>query len=250
MSLYTFNIKRLPFISCLAAFSLLFPRSMVYSQTTLGVTGLLNSPSATMSPEGTVKIGGNFLNTNMTPETWTYNTFNYFVNITFLPFFEASLTNTAFDLKYEGRFNNVDRSVSLRFRLLKEKNFFPAIVIGSNDLLTSNTTNYFSSSGGNKYFGTHYVAISKHLDIPLGTIGLHAAYNILSSNKFQLDVPISGGISFAPVFFENLNLIAEYDTKDFNLGGNVLLFQHLFFQAFIQDLKYLSFGFHAQIPLL
>ncbi|WRQ33332.1 hypothetical protein U5907_01490 [Bacteroidales bacterium MB20-C3-3] len=35
--------------------------SFLYSQTTLGVSGLLNSPNAVMSSDKTVKTGGNFL---------------------------------------------------------------------------------------------------------------------------------------------------------------------------------------------
>ncbi len=247
----TYKIKRLSAKLLPVVFCLFFFINPANSQSTLGVTGLLNSPTATMSPEGTVKIGGNFLNTNMTPDTWDYNTFNYYLNITFLPFFEAALTNTAFDLFQEGRkFNNVDRAVSLRFRILKEKSFIPSIVVGSNDILTSNKENYFSPDNGNKYFGMHYIAASKHFDVNNSKFGIHAAYNILSSTKFSLKYPVSGGITFNPGFARNLTLIAEYDTKDFNLGGNILLFNTLFFQFFVQDMKYISFGGHFVIPLL
>lgn len=244
------NNLRLPVILLLVASFFVFNTQALNAQTTLGVTGLLNSPNAVMSKEGTVKIGGNFLNTNMTPDTWDYNTFNFFLNVTLFPFFEAALNNTAFDLWDQGRFSNVDRSVSLKLRVLKERRFMPAIAIGSNDLLTSNTGSYFSPHGGNKYFGTHYVALSKHLTLNGHTLGLHTAYNILSSKHQKINSPISGGISFRPSFFNKLNLIAEYDTIDFNLGGNIIVFNYLYLQLFIQDFKYISFGAHAQIPLL
>jgi len=248
-SLKNINL-RLPVILLLVASFFVIGKESLRAQSTLGVTGLLNSPNAVMSKEGTVKIGGNFLNTNMTPNTWDYNTFNFFLNVTLFSFFEAALTNTAFDLYDEGRFSNVDRSVSLKLRFLKESKYFPAIAIGSNDVLTSNTNSYFSPDRGNKYFGTHYVAISKHFNIKGHTLGLHSAYNILSSEHQTINFPISGGISFSPSFYNKLNLIAEYDTRNFNLGGNALVFKYLFLQVFIQDFKYLSFGAHAQIPLL
>ncbi len=225
----------------------------LYSQSTMGVTGLLNSPSAVMSGDGTVKIGGNFLNTKMTPDNWSYNTFNYFLNVTFLPFMEVAITNTAFDLYDEGKFTNVDRAICVRFRVLKERKFTPSVVIGSNDVIT--TTNVSSgidlgNNRGNKYFGTHYIAVSKHIDIAQNRLGFHAAYNILSSSKQSLDFPLSGGISFSPSFYSNLNLIAEFDARNFNLGGSVLILKYLYIQMFVMDLKYLSFGAQAQFTIL
>ncbi len=222
----------------------------LHSQSTMGITGLLNSPSALMTEDGTVKIGGNFLNTNMTPDQWDYNTFNFFINITFFSFLEAALTNTAFSFNKDGKFNNIDRAVCVKFRPLKEGRYHPSIAIGSNDLLTSNTTSYFDPSRGNKYFGTHYIALSKHLDLGKNRVGLHMAYNILSSTKQTINFPLSGGISISPFFYPKMNIIAEYDTRNFNFGGNILIFNHLFLQVFIQDLKYLSFGAHFQISLL
>ena len=70
--------------------------SKLSAQSTLGVTGLLNSPSAEMAADGTVRIGANFLNDRLTPATFDYHTFNYYLNVTFLPFLEVALTSTAF----------------------------------------------------------------------------------------------------------------------------------------------------------
>lgn len=246
----TYLLKKLPAILLSVVFSVFLFSTELTAQTTLGVTGLLNSPSATMSEDGTVKIGGNFLNTNMTPNTWNYNTFNYFVNITFLPFFEVALTNTAFKLGGSENFNNVDRAISVRLRVLKEHKYLPSVVVGSNDLLTSNRENYFSPTKGNKYFGMNYVAASKHVIFNENKLGFHTAYNILSSKKQTLDNPISGGITFTPSFARDLAVIAEYDTRDFNLGGSYLLFKTFYIQAFVQEFKYLSFGGHFIISLL
>ncbi len=216
----------------------------------MGVTGLLNSPNAVMSNEGTVKIGGNFLNPNMTPDTWYYNTFNYFLNVTFFSFFEIAINNTAFDLWDQGKFSNVDRSISVKIRVLKERDFWPAIVIGSNDVLTTSDMTKLFVPAGNKYFGTHYIALSKHFSLNGNKLGFHSAYNILSSQHQKINFPISGGVSFSPAFYNKVSLIAEYDTRNFNLGGNILIFKHLYLQIFVQDFKHLSFGGHVQIPLL
>lgn len=246
----TYLLKKLPAITLPVVFSIFLFSTQLKAQSTLGVTGLLNSPSATMYPDGTVKIGGNFLNTNMTPDTWNYNTFNYYVNITFVPFFEVALTNTAFKLRGSSTFNNIDRSISVRLRVLKEHRFLPSVVVGSNDILTSTSSdNYFSPDRGNKYFGMHYVATSKHFNFYENKLGIHAAYNLLASKKQTLNNPVSGGITFTPSFARNLAVIAEYDTKDFNFGGSYMFFKTFYLQVFVQEFKYLSFGGHFVISL-
>ena len=231
----------------LGAAMLLLTSSFLNAQSTLGVTGLLNSPNAEMSEDKTVKIGGNFLPKQFTPDTWDYHTFNFFVNITFVPFAEIAMTNTAFDLWDQGRFSNVDRSISLRVRPLKEGKYWPAVVIGSNDVIS--TSSLLGYASGNKYFGTTYLAMTKHFDLGGNELGIHAAYNIPVSVHVQQKFPVSGGISFSPKFYKELNIIAEYDTKHFNLGANVVLFKYLYLQLLLNQLKYPVIGIHAQFTI-
>jgi len=55
----------------------------IHSQTTTGVTGLLHMPNAEMHNDGTVMIGGNFLNENNLPSDswWGHDTYNYFIKL-------------------------------------------------------------------------------------------------------------------------------------------------------------------------
>lgn len=218
----------------------------------MGVTGLLNSPTALFSEDGTVKIGGNFLNKHLTPQYWDYNTFNYFLNITFLPFFEVAINNTALDFgPYRRRFNNIDRSICTRVRVLKEGRYHPAVAIGSNDLLTSTRGAMLDFAQGNKFFGTHYIALSKRFDlVGESRVEIHLAYNVVSSRSRILDSPFSGGIGFSPSFYKDLKVIAEYDAKHFNFGANILIFRYLFLQFLVQEFKYTSFGGYFLLPLL
>lgn len=218
------------------------------AQSTAGVTGLLNSPSAEMAPDGTIKIGANFLNREIVPGTWTYNTMNFFLNITFLPFFEISITNTALDLWSIGKFSNVDRAINVRFRPLKEGKYWPAVVIGSNDFITT-SPELVTPVGGNRYFGKAYLALSKHFDINGHIIGIHTAYNYLTSNALKIGFPISGGISYSPPFYRGLNVIAEYDTNNFNIGANIIVFKYFYLQVLMQNLKYPSVGAQFQFTI-
>lgn len=57
----------------------------VHAQFTYGTTGLLNMPTADMQRDKTFMFGGGFLEKHATPARWTYNTFNYYLDITIFP---------------------------------------------------------------------------------------------------------------------------------------------------------------------
>ncbi len=220
----------------------------VSAQSTAGITGLLNSPSAEMSQDGTVKFGGNILNKELTPDYWNYHTINYFLTITFLPFCEVSLTNTALDLWQEGRFSNVDRSINFKLRPLKEGRYWPAVAIGSNDFITT-SSQLVTPVGGNRFFGKIYLALSKHFNINGHTIGLHTAYNYITSSSLDIDFPVSGGLSYSPAFYNKMNVIAEYDTRNFNVGANIIVLKYIYLQVLMQNLQYMSIGVHFQVTI-
>ena len=100
---------------------LVFVPSMLSAQMTYGTTGLLHAPSAEMQRDKTFMIGGNFMNKELTPPTWYYHTYNYFLNITFFPWLEVAYTCTLFKAEalglkpygYSG-FTNQDRYFSVR----------------------------------------------------------------------------------------------------------------------------------------
>ena len=97
--------------------------SMLSAQLTYGTTGLLHAPSAEMQKDKTVMLGGNFMNKEITPPTWYYHTYNYFLNVTILPWIEVAYTCTLFKAEalglkpygYSG-FTNQDRYFSIRLR--------------------------------------------------------------------------------------------------------------------------------------
>ena len=116
------------------------------AQLTYGTTGLLHAPSAEMREDKTVMLGANFLNKEITPPTWYYHTYNYYLNVTILPWLEVAYTCTLFKAEalglkpygYTG-FTNQDRYFSVRLRALKEGQFWKqmrAVVLGTSDPLT------------------------------------------------------------------------------------------------------------------
>lgn len=239
-----------------------------YTQYTNGVTGLLHMPTGEMQKDGTFIIGGNYIDKHNLPDParWDNNfTYNYFVNITFLNFIEVSYICTLFRAchygtlpeHYWGDFTNQDRQFAVRVRLIKESQWWkhmPSIVVGVNDPGTSVQGDGYYYGGvdesGNGYFNRWYMAMTKHFDTPYGELGAHVAYLY---NK-RVDYPLNGpafGVNFRPKFHDNLNLIAEYDAKTFNIGAIYSLWaEHLNFVFELQKCKYISAGFVYKVNLL
>ena len=237
-------------ISCLSV--------SISAQLTYGTTGLLHAPSAEMQRDKTVMIGGNFLNKELTPPTWYYHTYNYFLNVTIFPWMEVAYTCTLFKAEalglgpygYTG-FTNQDRYFSLRLRALKEGHFWkymPAVVVGTSDPFTS-SGDEIASTEGNGYYSRFYIAATKHIAITSKEeIGVHLSYLYNNRKEYKLN-GFAAGITYNPSFHPQLRLIAEYDSKDFALGATYLLFKNLHIQVEMQKMQYFSGGLTYKIHL-
>lgn len=200
----------------------------VNSQTIGGITGLLNTPSAQMQEDGTFIMGANYLPDIITPEPFNYNTGNYYFNITFLPFLEVSYKMTLFS--NDGKYNRQDRSIGMKGRLIKERHIIPSVVVGANDIHTS------SSGHGNQYFGSMYIVTTKDFAWTKNKLGITLGYSF-APFRHNNYVGLFGGLSYSPYFFNQLNLMAEYDSNHINIGSSLLVLKHLYLVAFISDFK-------------
>ena len=253
----------------------------LYAQFTTGTTGLLNMPTAEMQRDKTFMFGGGFLEKHATPARWTYNTFNYYINITFFPWLEVAYDCTLHkamkcDPVYGcgfwvpstyGKFVNQDRNFSVRLRLLKEGQwwkYMPAIVIGSNDVTTrpgdDSSTNFSNPKGtGNGFWSRYFIVATKHLAFKnMGELGVHLAYVYNRRKDYPLNGPAIGAnfrFSLSPISFinkavNNLNLMAEYDSKSINCG-----FEYSFWKDYINAIvelnryKYFSGGLVFKLHL-
>ena len=237
-----------------------------HAQFTNGVTGLLHMPNAEMQKDGTFVFGGNFLNKNNLPNDrwWGYNTYNYYINITFFSRLEISYICTLVQGKKEisywpqqtwNKFVNQDRHFAARLQVLKEGEwckYFPSVVLGVNDPTTGGLADYTSMAvkgSSNGYFNKWYIAITKHFNTIYGELGIHAAY--LYNKRY--DYPLNGpafGFNFRPNFHKNLNIIAEYDAKTINVGATYALWaDHFNFLVELQKGKYISAGLVYKVNL-
>ena len=190
--MYTVKLKRIFIVSLFIAIPF-----MLSAQLTYGTTGLLHAPSAEMQKDKTVMLGANFMNKEITPPTWYYHTYNYYLNVTILPWMEVAYTCTLFKAEalglkpygYSG-FTNQDRYFSLRLRALKEGQFWkymPAVVIGTSDPFTSSGDGVVAPTEGNGYFSRFYVAATKHIRLGSETIGVHLSYLYNKRIEYKLN---------------------------------------------------------------
>ncbi len=222
----------------------------IKAQYSLGMTGLLNIPSADMQHDGVFMAGGNYLPREMTPEYWNYNTGNYFVNITILPFVEVAYRCTLLrgEFKADNKWQQ-DRSVSLRIRPLKEGKYWPSVVVGSNDAFTTNQLNPFKESKGNRFFSSIYGVVTKNINLDGHTVGFTAGGYILSRNNSAQE-GFFGGLSYTPSFLQPLSLIVEYDTKGINVGLTAHVLKYFSLHIFSYDFETVSGGIRYEFRLI
>lgn len=238
----------------------------VKAQYTYGTTGLLHMPTADMQRDKTFMAGGGYLNSQATPSRWNYNTWNYYINITFFPWLEVAYTCTIFDEWARGGkvyMVNQDRSFHGRLRLWKEgwwKEWTPQIVVGVNDFTTGSGTDYTSmgtEGDGNGYFNRYYVAATKHISWH-GEWGIHAAYVYNKRYKDKLNGPAFGvnyqfalaGENFFQKAINGLNLMGEYDSKHVNIGATYSIWKdHINIIGELYECKHPSVGVFFKVHL-
>ena len=74
--------------------------SALRAQFVYGTTGLLHMPTGEMQRDKTFMFGCAFLDTEATPGHWSYDTGNYFINITIFPWLEVGYTCTLHKAPY------------------------------------------------------------------------------------------------------------------------------------------------------
>ena len=228
---------RLCFIIFAGTYCFCLPFS-VNSQPIAGTTGLLNTPTAEMQPEGTFFMGANYLPNAITPDFFSYNTGNYYFNITFLPFLEVSYKLTL--IKVSNNHYNQDRSVMVRGRLFRESRLLPSIVLGVNDI--------YSTGIENQYFNAGYWVATKSFRLSFLKLQCNAGQQSSLKNP-DFASGFFGGISLTPLKNEWIRLMAEYDGKSFNTGLSTTLFNHVKLYGFAYDMKHFTGGIQYFINL-
>lgn len=212
-----------------------------HAQYMMGMTGLLNTPSAEMNETGRLMVGGNFLPKHMNP--LAQNSGNYFVNLTFFSFLELAYRETLQKTSYmtsKPKFNQQDRSMSVKLQPLKEGKWWPALAIGANDPIRSLGRNYYRSI---------YGAITKHFLFGGHELGVTAGYQGWTSSWNTRRNGVFGGVTYRPAFCPQVCLTAEYDTREVNLGVTAKLWNHVSLHAFTGGFDCIAGGVRYECTL-
>jgi len=238
-----------------------------FGQFTYGTTGLLHMPTAEMQDDKTFMFGGGYLNKQATPDRWYYDTWNYYINITFFPWLEVGYTCTVFDeiIIRKGPIHmiNQDRNFSGRLRLWKEgwwKEWTPQIVVGGNDVLHGSARGGEIGSvtdGSNTFYQRFYIAASKHLRWK-GNWGIHTAYVYSKRNGHKFNgIALGADYTFSlnetssfNRIINRIKLMTEYDSKHINIGAQYTFWKdHINLIAELKECKYPSIGIYFKVHL-
>ena len=100
---------------------------------------------------GNSDVGRKLSAKQMMPARFDYNTGNYFVSISFFSFLELAYRETLIKGDYissKPKYNQQDRSYSIRLCVWKEGKFLPGIALGANDPIADKGANTFQSYYG------------------------------------------------------------------------------------------------------
>lgn len=238
-------------------------------------TGLLSMPTAVMNPGGTFMITANFLNKNYTPPAWDYHTFGYGFDVALWDRLEVAYVlailngeRTEVDADAPGgkvtyHFVNEDRHFSAKLLVFREgefgKSWMPALAMGVSDLTSGSGGGYDKgvTANGNGYFNRWYIVATKHFNTPWGELGAHAGYQtnqfIVHRKDRIINAPCAG-INWRPKWLQTdwltLDLVAEYDSLNFNLGFIASLWHDRVEAMFdLQSFRYVSFGLRYKMCL-
>ena len=217
------------------------------AQSVTGTTGLFSIPSARTMPDKTVSAGFYFFPGALSSYSrgGLYNNGNFHATLTFLPRLEVMFRYTGMlgESKSTRKIRFMDRMMTARIHILREREIAPSIVLGFQD---------FGGTVGasvNSYFGTNYVVASKSILFSSGLADISAGYAYDLKNDPSIVMKgFFAGSEFQFSQTPNVSLIVEYDSKRFNssIKGDFGVFQCL---AGLMSMKFFSGGCSAKILL-
>lgn len=218
------------------------------AQMLLGTQGMVNTPTADMSKEGTFVGGASYVPREMDMAPGNYNTGIYYITFTPFKWLECTFRETLLKTKkvkngeVKHGYYQQDRSTTFRLRPIAEKDstLLPSVVAGVNDI--------YSGHGSSRYTCV-YGVMTKH--VPLGNAGV-LGFNVGYTHKFKTGVVYDGafgGVEFSPAFAKHFRLMAEWDTSGVNVGAHLFAFKHLNMMVYTREFKCFGAGVSYQYTI-
>lgn len=223
---------------------------VVSAQSVTGTSGLIHIPSARMLEDGQFVLGAAYIpkpyfqiyDRRINPGLTTY------ITVGFLPFIEVMFRYTHelnVPVNPETRYFP-DRMFTIRGRLLKEKKYLPAIVLGLQDASAIFGDTCLVCSN---YSATYFVG-SKNFKTEFGDFDLSLGYAFDLLELKSLDTArkdykgVFGGISYSPNFYNNATILFEHNSKGINTGISLTTFSRFNLMLGIWNLDKPTFSFN------
>jgi hypothetical protein len=203
-----------------------------YAQGLSGTSGLFNIPVAYLLEDRHVALGAHFLHRDYTSYKYSKdNSYQWhglatFATIAFLPRVEFQFRYTHLlgrEISSSTRYFP-DRMLTLRFLLLKEGEYLPALTLGLQD-----QTYLLGGEGG--YYATNYIVASKTMSKGPFRLQGHLGYGLprLATRESPPRVYYDGLMGGASLRWDRLpaaELLLEHDSHRWNTGLRVLFLKH------------------------
>lgn len=191
------------------------------AQSLHGHSGLILTPTAIMAPDGHVTFGMHHMNGETLPQSinffqlpGTYNRRIYYARVGFLPFLELTVRVTRYE-DFPRTQAIGDRFIGIRLRLLRERDYYPAVVIGGNDIYGTRLYHSLYAVASKTIFTSDKLIQRLCTHLGYASTHLKARYYFLKGIFGGLDVAIS----------ENITLLFEHDSRYYNGGVKLSIWQ-------------------------
>jgi len=197
----------------------------VRAQQYAGLSGLLHTPSADMRGDATLRIGCTYVSENFVPDYRgiVQDIPVYHFSVTPYPFVEASYIVNGWRNEEEGT-AIPDRNVCVKVRAVKEDRWWPSVAVGGFDAFGSSDNTYY------------YAALTKHVALGRGLVGVHAAYRQYRSKCTTVVEKwngVVGGVTFEPGVYGDLRFTVEYTGNEVNAGFDVDVYRGVRLQGMV-----------------
>ena len=235
-STYSLLSKSVILVAVVLGLSTLLPAGVSPSLT--GMPGLVHIPSADFMHDGVIYGGANLIPRQALP----YSHYNndglvIFASMTFLPFLEFDLRLTKQLGIPPSHHHTVDRSPSIRLKILRDRGWKPALVIGLQDIFST------VEQGEARHFGSTFIVATKIFKINNLLISPTAGYGFKAIKAGQYEfVGLFGGAKFQLFSHRQFSLSIEHDSESLNIGADISVLRMMNLKCAILDLQYFSFG--------
>ena len=222
---------------------------VVSGQSVTGTSGLIHIPSARMLEDEQLVLGAAYIpkpyffrwGVNENPGLTTYITYQILPFVELMFRYTHELNKPFWNPNGDHYFP--DRMFSIRFKLLEENKYTPAIVLGAHDF--SKLTGLSSQSSLNSMYAATYFVSSKKIDFNGLSIDTSLGYAFDFLNQETKDYRgIFYGIELKSNNYDSISLIIENNSKNFNTGFRLSAFRIFNIMVGLWDFKKPTFSFN------